>query len=71
MGLDYVNKGHFTSIFQGWKMAMILGPYQAAKKAFSQHVLSFPSKRESSLFNAFWTPAFSGVTDLGGFSASC
>ena len=33
-----------------------------SQKAGKRFFLSFPRKRESSLSNVFWTPAFAGVT---------
>jgi len=44
---------------------------QGAEKVLSGLRLSFLRKQESSLFKAFWTPAFAGATVIWSFSASC
>jgi hypothetical protein len=43
---------------------------KVAEKPFFRPELSFPRKRESSLLNTFWTPAFAGVTTQWSFSGS-
>jgi hypothetical protein len=38
-----------------------------SQKVKNRSFMSFPQRRESSLYKGFWTPAFAGVTAWGTF----